>query len=62
MPNGYELELLKARFSSKLKGSSSQCFARPKKASFNEVSFGHTFLELFEEAQSTPRHAFLFYC
>ena len=29
-----------------------------KKSSFDEACFRHTFLALFEEAQSTPRHAF----
>ena len=43
--------------SSKLEAPSSQHFARPK----NHL-MKHAFLELFEEAQSTPRHTFLFFC
>ena len=31
-----------------------------KKGSFDEVRFGHTFLALFEEAQSMPRCIFYF--
>ena len=31
---------------------------KAKKNSFNEAHFRHVFLELFEEAQSMPRHAF----
>ena len=31
-----------------------------KKGSFNEAFLRHAFMALFEEAQSMPRHAFLF--
>ena len=51
-----------APWSLKLKVPKSKHFAWPKQSPFQEAHLRHAFLALFEEAQSTLRHVFLFYC
>ena len=51
-----------APWSLKLGAPKSKHFAWPKHSPFQEARIGCAFLGLFEEAPSTPRHVFLFYC
>ena len=51
-----------APWSLKLGAPKSKHFAWPKHSPFQEARIGRAFLGLFEEAPSTPRHVFLFYC
>ena len=51
-----------APWSLKLEAPKSKRFAWPKQSPFQEARLRHTFLALFEEAQSMPRHIFLYCC